>query len=63
MFGLPNGSRRTLIDAELYIPEDWTNDQYRREKCGIPEDLKFKTKAEDEPRVGSWSAIQSGIDI
>ena len=44
--GYTNGSRRTLIDAELYIPEDWTNDQYRREKCGIPEDLKFKTKAE-----------------
>jgi SRSO17 transposase len=37
---------RTLIDTELYVPEDWANDQSRREECGIPEDLKFKTKAE-----------------
>jgi SRSO17 transposase len=44
--GYTKGSLRTLIDTELYIPEDWANDQYRREECGIPEDLKFKTKAE-----------------
>ena len=44
--GYTNGSLRTLIDAELYVPEDWANDQSRREECGIPEDLKFKTKAE-----------------
>jgi len=44
--GYTKGSLRTLIDAELYIPEDWANDLHRREKCGIPEDLKFKPKAE-----------------
>ena len=44
--GYTKGSLRTLIDTELYIPEDWASDQSRREKCGIPEDLKFKTKAE-----------------
>jgi SRSO17 transposase len=44
--GYTKGSLRTLIDTELYIPEDWANDHYRREKCGIPEDLKFKKKAE-----------------
>jgi SRSO17 transposase len=44
--GYTKGSLRTLIDTELYIPEDWANDQSRREECGIPEDLKFKPKAE-----------------
>jgi SRSO17 transposase len=44
--GYTKGSMRTLIDTELYVPEDWANDQSRREECGIPEDLKFKTKAE-----------------
>jgi len=44
--GYVNGLYRTLIDAELYLPEDWCEDPERREKCGIPEDVVFKTKAE-----------------
>jgi len=44
--GYTKGSLRTLIDTELYLPEDWANDPSRREECGIPEDLKFKPKAE-----------------
>jgi SRSO17 transposase len=44
--GYTKGSLRTLIDTELYLPEDWANDSSRREECGIPEDLKFKPKAE-----------------
>jgi len=41
-----NGNRRTLIDERLYLPEDWSNDPIRRHKCGVPEDVIFKTKAE-----------------
>jgi len=35
-----------LIDKRLYIPEPWFSDAYRekRDKCGIPSDLAFKTK-------------------
>ena len=44
--GYVNGPYRTLIDAELYLPEDWCEDPERRKKCGIPEDAVFKTKAE-----------------
>lgn len=39
-------THRTLIDERLYLPEDWSNDPIRREKCGVPEDIIFKTKAE-----------------
>jgi len=44
--GYTNGNYRTLIDERLYLPEDWAEDQKRREKCGVPEDVGFKTKAE-----------------
>jgi len=41
-----NGKDRTLIDERLFLPEDWANDPDRREKCGVPEDVIFKTKGE-----------------
>jgi SRSO17 transposase len=44
--GYTNGTHRTLIDERLYLPEDWANDTARRRKCGVPEDVIFKTKAE-----------------
>ena len=39
-------SRRTLIDKRLYLPEDWANDPVRRERCGVPDNITFKPKAE-----------------
>ena len=44
--GYANKSYRTLIDEALYIPKNWTEDQKHREKCGVPEDVTFKTKGE-----------------
>ena len=44
--GYTNGKHRTLIDERLYLPEDWADDPVRRSKCGVPEDVIFKTKAE-----------------
>jgi len=35
-----------LIDAALYLPEDWAEDMKRREAHDVPEDVVFKTKAE-----------------
>jgi len=37
---------RSLIDKRLYLPEKWIRDMERRRKCGVPDDIKFKTKAE-----------------
>ena len=44
--GYNNGPYRTLIDERLYLPDEWADDQIRREKCGIPDDIVFKTKIE-----------------
>lgn len=39
-----NGS--CLIDKRLFLPQTWFEEDFqkRREKCGIPEELSFKTK-------------------
>lgn len=39
----------TLLDRRLYLPEEWVTDEAyadRREKCGVPEEISFKTKPE-----------------
>lgn len=34
----------TLLDRELYLPEEWTNDRARCQQAGIPADRRFATK-------------------
>jgi SRSO17 transposase len=34
----------TLLDRELYLPEEWTNDCVRCQHAGIPETRRFATK-------------------
>jgi SRSO17 transposase len=34
----------TLIDRELYLPDDWTDDPARCHEAGIPETVPFRTK-------------------
>src|ERR1700761_3859381 len=30
------------LDRRLYLPADWTNDEARREKCQLPEEVEFQ---------------------
>jgi hypothetical protein len=40
------GAHSAMIDADLYLPEDWIKDLARCKKSGIPEESRtFKTKA------------------
>ena len=34
----------TILDRELYIPQEWAEDKERRKAAGIPEKLTFRTK-------------------
>jgi SRSO17 transposase len=35
---------RALLDRELYLPKEWTEDSERRQAVKVPEDIEFKTK-------------------
>jgi SRSO17 transposase len=45
--GYASEKGHTLLDRRLYLPEEWIEEEEyaaRREKCGIPEGITFKTK-------------------
>jgi len=42
---LVNGEHRTIVDARLYLPQEWTSDESRLIKAKVPENERiFKTK-------------------
>ncbi|MCA9980452.1 MAG: IS701 family transposase [Anaerolineales bacterium] len=45
--GYASDKGRTLLDCRLYLPEEWVNKSTyaeRRQRCGVPSDVRFKTK-------------------
>jgi SRSO17 transposase len=38
------GQCRVLIDRRLYLPASWVSDKARREKAGVPKQVKLRTK-------------------
>jgi SRSO17 transposase len=42
--GVCKGRYKTLIDAELFLPEDWAKDRVRCQEAGIPDDLHYRPK-------------------
>ncbi|XBH08341.1 transposase [Singulisphaera sp. Ch08] len=30
------------LDRRLYLPQEWANEEVRREKCHVPEDVEFQ---------------------
>jgi SRSO17 transposase len=42
--GVCKGRYKTLIDAELFLPEDWANDKDRCDEAGIPPDMVYRPK-------------------
>jgi SRSO17 transposase len=52
----------TLLDSQLYLPEDWAKDQTRRKATHIPDDITFQTK----PQIALGlidRALQNGIRV
>lgn len=35
---------QALLDRELYLPEEWAEDEERRREAGVPEAVRFQTK-------------------
>src|SRR3954470_1202247 len=42
--GVCRGLYKTLIDAELFLPEGWSDDRSRCREAGIPDDLVYRPK-------------------
>jgi SRSO17 transposase len=38
------GGFRALLDGELFVPEDWSDDRKRCRQAGIPEDMVYRPK-------------------
>jgi len=60
-----------LLETQLYMPQKWFESDYgeRREKCGLPAKLKFKTKSEIATELlnniistGAFPALWVGAD-
>lgn len=41
-----SGEESALVDMRLYLPKSWARSKSRRAKCGVPKDVKFKTRHE-----------------
>ena len=42
--GVCKGRYKTLLDAELFLPEVWANDRDRCQAAGIPKDMEYRPK-------------------
>src|SRR5229473_6229848 len=42
--GVARGRYKTLVDADLFLPESWSEDRPRCRACGIPDDLVHRPK-------------------
>jgi len=42
---LSAGEHFCIVDAQLYLPQVWIDDQARRQKAGVPEEIIYKKKA------------------
>lgn len=41
-----SAEEHALVDVRLYLPKDWARSKARRAKCGVPAEVKFRTRHE-----------------
>lgn len=44
--GYASAEEAALVDVRLYLPKSWARSKARRAKCGVPADVKFRTRHE-----------------
>ena len=42
--GYVSRHEHTLIDTRLFLPKEWTKDQLRRKKAGVPNGIRYRTR-------------------
>jgi SRSO17 transposase len=44
--GYVSRKEHALVDTRLYLPKEWTKDKKRRQRAGIPKEIRFRTRHE-----------------
>jgi len=44
--GYASAQEHALVDVRLYLPKEWAMDKGRREVCGVPKEIRFRTRHE-----------------
>lgn len=44
--GYASAQEHALVDTRLYLPKEWAKDRTRRKACGIPKEIRFRTRHE-----------------
>lgn len=42
--GYVSAEEHALVDMRLYMPKEWTKDQARRQKAGVPKEVRYRTR-------------------
>jgi SRSO17 transposase len=44
--GYASRQEHALVDVRLYLPKGWAQDKKRRKKCGVPKEIRYRTRHE-----------------
>ena len=44
--GYVTDAEHVLVDFRLYLPAEWAKDRKRRKRCGVPKDVRYRTRHE-----------------
>jgi SRSO17 transposase len=44
--GYASRKEHALVDVRLYLPKEWAKDKARRKKCGVPKEIRYRTRHE-----------------
>ncbi len=42
--GYVSSKEHALVDTRLFLPKEWTKDKQRREKAGVPKEIRYRTR-------------------
>ena len=44
--GYASRQDHSLVDVRLYLPKEWAKDKARRKRCGVPKEIRYRTRHE-----------------
>jgi SRSO17 transposase len=53
---------QAFIDRELYLPEEWIEDEQRRQRAGVPEEVGMRTKPQMAKEMLGRALVEAGVE-